>query len=132
MSWHLFRDERGLIGSSLFRLAIFLLLIALAGVETAAVVFARVQTQDTAEQAAFEAAGNYRQNRDVESARESAQLRIAERDPGAELRQFEVRTDGSVRVVVFKRAHTLFIHRIGFLEEFTKARGRAVAQSPSA
>jgi len=125
-------DERGFIFSSLVRLLVFLAVLALAGIETASVVFARVQTQDTAEQAAFEAAAHYRQNGDVESAREAAQLRIAERDPGAELRQFEVRTDGSVRVVVFKRAHTLFIHRIGFLEEFTKARGRAVAQSPPA
>jgi uncharacterized membrane protein len=123
-------DERGFVLSSLVRLLVFLAVLALAGIETASVLFARVQTQDTAEQAAFEAAGNYRQKGDVESAREAAQLRIVGRDPGAELRQFEVRTDGSVRVVVFKRAETILIHRISFLKEFTEARGRAVAQSP--
>ena len=132
MSARLFRDERGLIVSSLVKLALFLLLLALAGVETAAVVFARVQTQDTAEQAAFEAAGQYRMNSDVQSAREAAEVLIANRDPSTELRQFEVRSDGSVRIVVFKRAHTLFIHRVGFLKEFTEARGRAVSQPPPA
>lgn len=132
MTRRLVLDERGFILSSLVRLLVFLAVLALAGIETASVVFARVQTQDTAEQAAFEAAVHYQQNGDVESAREAAQLRITERDPGAELRQFEVRTDGSVRVVVVKRAKTLLIHRIGFLEEYTEARGRAVAQPPPA
>jgi hypothetical protein len=126
----LLRDERGLVVSAFLKVVIFLLLLAFAGVETAAVVFARVQTQDTAEQAAFEAAGRYRQNADVEAAREAAEVLIDTRDPGTELRQFEVRSDGSVRVVVFKRANTLFIHRIGFLKEFTEARGRAVSQPP--
>jgi Flp pilus assembly protein TadG len=128
----LHRDERGLIVSSLVKLIIFLLLLAAAGVETAAVVFARVQTQDAAEQAAFTAAGEYRQRSDVGAAREAAQIEIANRDPATQLRQFEVRSDGSVRVVVFKRATTLFIHRIGFLKEFTEARGRAVSQPPPA
>jgi uncharacterized membrane protein len=132
MSPNVLRDERGVIVSSFLKLVLFLLLLALAGIETASVVFARVQTQDTAEQAAFEAAGEYRQHGDVQAAREKAQILIDSRDPGAELRQFEVRSDGSVRVVVFKRAHTLFIHRIGFLKEFTEARGRAVSQAPPA
>lgn len=130
MTRRLVLDERGFVLSSLVRLLVFLAVLALAGIETASVLFARVQTQDTAEQAAFEAAGNYRQKGDVESAREAAQLRIVGRDPGAELRQFEVRTDGSVRVVVFKRVETILIHQISFLKEFTEARGRAVAQSP--
>jgi hypothetical protein len=128
----LHRDERGLIVSSFVKLVIFLLLLAAAGVETAAVVFARVQTQDSAEQAAFEAAAEYRQRRDVGAARQAAEVLIASRDPATRLRQFEVRSDGSVRVVVFKRAKTLFIHRIGFLKEFTEARGRAVSQPPPA
>lgn len=126
------RDERGVIVSSFLKLVLFLLLLAVAGVETAAVVFARVQTQDTAEQAAFEAAGQYRQRSDVQAAREAAEVLITNRDPSTELRRFEVRSDGSVRVVVFKRARTLFIHQIAFLKEFTEARGRAVSQPPPA
>lgn len=132
MNPSLHRDERGLIVSSFVKLVIFLLLLAAAGVETAAVVFARVQTQDSAEQAAFEAAAEYRQRSDVGAARQAAEVLIASRDPATRLRQFEVRSDGSVRVVVFKRAKTLFIHRIGFLKEFTEARGRAVSQPPPA
>jgi hypothetical protein len=132
MNPSLFRDERGLIVSSLLKLVLFLLLLGVAGVETAAVVFARVQTQDTAEQAAFQAAVNYRDRTDVQAAREAAEILMNDRDPDSELRQFEVRSDGSVRVVVFRRANTLLIHRIGFLKEFTEARGRAVAQPPAA
>lgn len=132
MNPNLHRDERGLIVSSFVKLVVFLLLLAAAGVETASVVFARVQTQDSAEQAAFEAASEYRQRSDVGAARQAAEVLIASRDPATELRQFEVRSDGSVRVVVFKRAKTLFIHRIGFLKEFTEARGRAVSQAPPA
>lgn len=132
MSPSLHRDERGLIVSSFVKLVVFLLLLAAAGVETASVVFARVQTQDTAEQAAFEAAGEFARGSDVGAARDAAELLIESRDPASELRQFEVRSDGSVRVVVFKRAHTLFIHRVGFLKEFTEARGRATSRSPTA
>jgi Flp pilus assembly protein TadG len=123
-------DERGFILSSLVRLLVFLTLLALAGIETASVVFARVQTQDAAEQAAFEAARSYRKSSDVQSARQAAEVQIADTDPSAELRQFEVRTDGSVRVVVFKRATTILIHRIDFLKEFTEARGQAVGRPP--
>jgi len=125
------RDERGLIVSSFVKLVVFLLLLFLAGVETASVVFARVQTQDTAEQVAFDAAVNYRDHGDVQAAREAAEIYVEGKDPDSELRQFEVRSDGSVRVVVFRQARTLFIHRIGFLKEFTEARGRAVSQAPS-
>jgi Flp pilus assembly protein TadG len=132
VSRSLVRDQRGLIVSSFLKLALFLLLLGVAGVETAAVVFARVQTQDTAEQAAFQAAANYRDHGDVRAAREAAEILMNERDPDSELRQFEVRSDGSVRVVVFRRANTLFIHEIGFLKEFTEARGRAVSQPPAA
>ena len=132
MTRRLVHDERGFILSSLVRLLVVLALLGLAGIETASVVFARVQTQDTAEQAAFEAARDYRDSSDVQSARQAAEFHIADTDPSAELRQFQVRTDGSVRVVVFKRATTLLIHRIGFLKEFTEARGRAVGQPPPA
>lgn len=130
MTRRLVLDERGFILSSLVKLLVFLALLTLAGIETASVVFARVQTQDAAEQAALEAARSYRDSSDVQSARQAAEVHIADTDPGAELRQFEVRTDGSVRVVVFKRATTVLIHRIAFLKEFTEARGRAVGRPP--
>jgi Flp pilus assembly protein TadG len=126
------RDERGFILSSFVKLAVFLLVLFVAGVETAAVVFSRVQTQDTAEQAAREGAVSYRDHGDVQAARAAAESLMVDRDPESQLRQFEVRSDGSVRVVVFRRAHTLFIHRVGFLKEFTEARGRAVAPAPPA
>lgn len=133
MNRSLLRDERGLIlFPSLLRIVALLLVLGLIGIETSTVVFNRLQIQDTAEQAAFEAAGEYQRSRDVTSAREAAELRVIERDPRAVLRQFEVRTDGSVRVVVFRTAHTLFIHRIDFLRELTEARGRAVQQPPAA
>ncbi len=133
MNPRLLRDERGLIlFPSLLRIVALLVVLGLIGIETSTVVFNRLQIQDTAEQAAFEAAGVYQRSRDVTSAREAAELRVIERDPRAILRQFEVRTDGSVRVVVFRRAHTLFIHRIDFFERFTVARGRAVQQPPTA
>jgi hypothetical protein len=123
-------DERGLIGASLLKVAIFLLVLFVAGVETATVVFSRVQTQDSAEQVAREAAVSFRDNGDIQAARAAAESLMLTKDPEAQLRQFEVRSDGSVRVVVFKRAKTWVIHRIGFLKEFTESRGRAVAPPP--
>jgi uncharacterized membrane protein len=129
----LLREERGLILlPSLLRIVAVLLVLGLIGIETSTVVFNRLQIQDTAEQAAFEAAGEYQRSRDVTSAREAAELRVVERDPRAVLRQFEVRTDGSVAVVVFRRAHTLFIHRIDFFKGLTGARGRSVQRPPPA
>jgi Flp pilus assembly protein TadG len=130
VSHRFLHEERGLIGSSFVKVAIFLLVLFVAGVETATVVFSRVQTQDTSEQAAREAAVNFRDHGDVQAARAAAENVMLTKDPEAQLRQFEVRSDGSVRVVVFRRARTWFIHRIGFLKEFTESRGRAVAPPP--
>lgn len=93
-------------------------------------LFARLKAQDAAEAGATAAAARYRDTRSLESAREAAGDEVDRRDRDAEVRGFEVHPDGTVRVVVVKRAPTLLIKYIGFLKGFTRARGSAEGRPP--
>jgi uncharacterized membrane protein len=125
------RDERGIVTGHLLRLVLVLGLLGLVAVEGASVLFARLNAQDAAESAAAVAASRFRDTGSVADARQAAQDDTVLVDRNAELRSFEVRPDGSVRVVVVRRASTIFIQHIGFLRGFTVARGTAVGQPPT-
>jgi hypothetical protein len=125
-------DERGIIAGSLLRTVLIIALVGLAAVETSAVLFARLQAQDLAETAATTGAATYRDSHDVERARAATLTAIADKDRAAALTAFEVFSDERVRVVVTKRANTLFIQRIGFLKGFSVAIGRHTAEPPPA
>lgn len=124
-------DERGFIAGSLIRIVLVLAVIGLIAIEGAAVVFARLQAQDLAETSAAQGAAAFRDDRDVEGARSHAETALHDKDPAARIRSFEVDSEGNVTVVVTKRATTLVIQNIGFLEGFTVARGRHTAPPPT-
>lgn len=125
------RDERGFVIGAVTKLVIFLVLLGLVLYEGGAVIWARLSAQDMADTAATTAVTSYRDNRDVRLAETAALAVVEERDPDARMTSFEVHNDGSVTVAVRKRADTLVIEYIGFLEGLTVARGTATIEPPS-
>ncbi|HEX6263335.1 MAG TPA: hypothetical protein VF097_10865 [Actinomycetota bacterium] len=125
------RDERGILVAALVRLVIFLALLGLVLFETGSVIWSRLSAQDTADAAATTAVTAYRDSRDVRVAEQEARRTVEDKDESAEMTFFHVQTDGSVTVRVRKKAQTLVIQHIGFLEGFTRARGSATIEPPS-
>lgn len=123
-------DERGIVVGFVVKLVIVIAVVGLAVVEGGSILFARLRAQDVAETAASVAAGSFLQSRDEEAARAAAELAISDKDSKVRLRRFVVRPDGSVEVTVRKRASTILVQHIGFLEELAVAKATAVGRPP--
>ena len=124
----LHRDERGIITAFIVKLVIAFALIALIVVDGTAIVLNRLQTDDVAQTAAREAAKIFEDNGSPQLAREVAARTIEEKNPSAKMKSVVFRTDGSVVVTVTRRANTLLTEHIGFLEDLTFAKVRAVGR----
>lgn len=123
-------DERGILIGALARLLIFLAILALVLYEGGAVIWARLSAQDIADSAATAAVTTYRDTMDVRATQAEAAGIVQNRDPDAEMTDFDVHGDGSVTVRVRKPASTIVIQHLGFLEGFTVARGAATIEPP--
>lgn len=122
-------DERGLLGIPFLKLGVTILLVIVVGYEAGTIVFTRFQAQDMAQVAATAAASAYRDTGDRQRAIEAARATLAERDPGARLieRTFQVAAGDEVTLTVAKRARTLIVQHIEFLEGFRSVRATATA-----
>jgi hypothetical protein len=123
-------DERGIVVSFLIKLVIGLALAGFILSEAGQIIFARISAEDAADRAAQAAAREYEDSGDIEAAHRVA-VDEAE-DDEAKLKKFVVNpADGSVRVVVRKRASTLLVDKIGFMEGLTIAEGKAIGRPPT-
>ena len=123
-------DERGIVVNFLIKLVIGLALAAFILSEAGQIIFARISAEDAADRAAQAAAREYEDSGDIETAHRVA-VDEAE-DDEAKLKKFVVNpADGSVRVVVRKRASTLLVDKIGFMEGLTIAEGKAIGRPPT-
>ncbi len=126
-------DERGLIGFSLIRWVLVIVLLGVIMIEGGSIIFTTIGLQNAADAAATEAATTWRETRDLEAARTTALRALAVREQDA-ARIVDIDADNTepleVRITVSKMAATLIIHRIGFLEDFAKvdvkAEGREI------
>ncbi len=126
-------DQRGFVTAFFVKLALVLILVGITAVETGAIIFARLQTNDVAETASAVAAGSYRDNRVERAASQAAERAVAEKDPSVEIESFQVnRRDGTVEITVTKQASTILVQHIGFLEGLATAKGTAVGEPPVA
>ena len=109
--------------------------IALSGValfEAGAVIVATVQADNAARSAAQEAVAAYAHAHDADAARAAAEKQAAQE--GAVVIAFSADASGAggqsrVTLTVERRAKTLFIHKIGPLKRFTRARATTTAYS---
>jgi hypothetical protein len=123
-------DERGIVVSFLIKVVIGLAIAGFILAEAGQIIFARITAEDVADRAAQAAASEYEDNGDIDTAHRVA-VDIAEEDE-AKLKKFVVNpADGSVRVVVRKRADTLVVDKIGFMEGLTVAEGKAIGRPPT-
>lgn len=125
------RDERGILIGAVAKLVIFLVLLGLFLFEGGSVIWSRLSAQDTADAAATTAVTTYRDTRNVREAEAEAARTVRDKDETARMTYFEVHSDGSVTVRVRKRAETLILEHIGFLQGLTIARGAATIEPPS-
>jgi Flp pilus assembly protein TadG len=124
-------DQRGLVGTGVIALLIIIVVVGIVAVEGGSILFTRLQVQDIAEAAAFEAATTFRRTHSAETARESALSVIEDRDEEVKLTRFELAADGTVTLTVRKRASTFLVQRIGFLSDLAVARATETVEPPT-
>ena len=128
----LLRDERGLIGFPVIRWAIVIVLLGIVMIEGGSILFTTIGLQNAADGAASEAARVWEATRDLGSASDAARRALDDREQD-QARLVEIDADNiepfEVRLTVRKRAATMFVHRIEFLEEFATVEVEARASS---
>lgn len=113
-------ERGGIVTGWLLKLVLSLAIFGLVAFEAGAIVVAKVTIESVAGDVLTEAKGAYGSN-DAEQAEATARA-VAERND-ATLESFEVVEDGNAIVVtVSKKAKTLWLHRVGFAEDWTVAR----------
>lgn len=126
-------DERGVVGVSLIRWSIILVLLGLVAIEGGSIIFTTIGLQNAADAAAVEAADVWDDTGSLERARETARTALSSRQQeDAEIVEESFEADRfdpfEVRFEVTKQANTLLVHRIGFLEDLAEVTVTASAR----
>lgn len=129
--WSPHADERGIVASFLIKVILGLVVAGTLLIEGGSILFTKLRVQDVAESAATAGASSLFQNRDCSAAGEVAKINAGDKDPRARLRSYECHQNGRFTVVITKRAETLYVHLIGFLEDLTLARSQVTADPPT-
>ena len=129
------RDERGLVGFSLIRWVIVIVLLGVVMIEGGSIIFTAVGLQNAADGAAVEAARVWRESRNLRFASAAAVESLDDREQD-QARLVNIEADSTepfeVRITVRKQAATMIVHRIGFLKDLAtvevEAEAREVAE----
>jgi len=125
-------DERGLIGKIMILWIVLAVVLALAAIDTAQILFTRYKVTDAAEKASFEAAATLLSSGDRAAAYQTALDTVEATDPGAKMTGFEIDpATKQVTVTVTKKASTLVAGRLGFLKHLTKATATDTSEPPA-
>ena len=127
-------DERGLVGISLIRWSLILVLLGLIVIEGGSIIFTTIGLSNAADAAANEASDVWMRSGNIHQARATALDALQERQQeDARIPAARFEADGSptyeVRFVVVKQAATLIVHRIGFLEDLAVVEVEVSARS---
>lgn len=123
-------DERGIVASFLIKVVLGLVVAGTLLIEGGSILFTKLRVQDVAESAATAGAARLLQSQDCAAAGDEARITAGDKDARAKLRSYECHQDGRFTVLVSKRAETLYVHMIGFLDEFTVSESRVTADPP--
>ena len=115
-------DERGVVGVSLIRWGIILVILGLVFIEGGSIIFTTIGMQNAADVAAIDAADTWAKTGNLSSARQAALLALRSRDQDeARIPKSSFEADGAptyeVRFEVVKEARTIIVQHIGFLED---------------
>lgn len=125
-------DERGIVASFLVKVILGLVIAGTLLIEGGSIMFTKLRVQDVAESAATAGAAQLEQTRDCSAAGDAAGISVHDKDPRAQMRSYQCHRDGRFSVLVRKRAETLYVHLIGFMEDLTVAEAQVTADPPSA
>jgi len=126
-----FSDERGIVVSFLVKVILGLVVVGTLLIEGGSILFTKLRVQDVAESAATAGASQLFNSGNCSSAGEVAVVTAHDKDPRAKVRSYECHPDQRFSVVVTKQADTLYLHLVGFLDDFTVATARVTAQPPT-
>jgi uncharacterized membrane protein len=118
-------DERGVVGYSLIRWSIILVILGLVAIEGGSIIFTSIGLQNAADAAAVEAADVWNDTRNISAAEAAARNALDDRQHDeAVIVEDSFQADRSdpfeVRFDVTEQAATLVVHRIGFLEDLAE------------
>ena len=125
-------DERGIVVSFLAKVILGLVISGTLLIEGGSIMFTKLRVQDVAESAATAGAAQLERTRDCSAAGDAAGISALDKDPRAQLRSYQCHRDGRFSVLVRKRAETLYVHLIGFMEDLTVAEAQVTADPPEA
>lgn len=115
------RDERGLMGKITLLWLALLILLVIAAIDTASILYTRYKVSDAADEASFQAATVYKDTSNQQAALQAALAKVKELNPGAHLTAFKVDPQtGEVTVTVTKRSWSLLAGRLPFTEKYVK------------
>ena len=116
----LHRDEQGLAGASVARYIVVIAILGLVFVEVGSIITTKITLQNAADSAVIEAADAWEGSSDIRRTEAVARDALNRRQhQDAEIVRVEADPAPSyeVRLTVRKRASTLLVHRISFLED---------------
>jgi uncharacterized membrane protein len=126
-------DEHGLVGVSLIRWGLVIVLLGLVVIEGGSIIFTRIGLQNTADAAAIEAADIWEESHNIDAAMAAALDVLDEQNQDdAIIPAAKFHADGpptyEVRFEVVKQAATLIVQRVEFLEDLGEVRVEAKAR----
>ncbi|MGH2710935.1 MAG: hypothetical protein ACRDH9_07010 [Actinomycetota bacterium] len=118
-------DQRGVVGISLVRWGIVLVLLGLVLIEGGSIIFTTIGLQNAADVAGIDAADTWAKTGNLDASRQAALLALRSRDQdAARIPRNSFEADGAptfeVRFEVVKQARTLVVQHIGFLEDLAE------------
>lgn len=123
LSW---RDEAGFFLSGiLVRFVILLTLFGLAAYDTTQVVIAQIRAESVSRAAALAGADTYYRSKRADLAERDALIAAQEVDSSARIISFRVTNTGLVIVEAEKRANTLLVKRMGFIQKYNVQKATA-------
>jgi hypothetical protein len=123
LSW---RDEAGFFLSGiLVRFVILLTLFGLAAYDTTQVVIAQIRAESVSRAAALAGADTYYRSKRADLAERDALIAAQEVDSSARIISFRVTNIGLVIVEAEKRANTLLVKRMGFIQKYNVQKATA-------
>lgn len=123
-------SEAGLANRSLVILLVVVVVVGLAAVEGGSILFSQLKLQDAADAAASAASSAYGGTHTTEAAKAAALDAIQQNNDGAHLVKLMIDTKGDVTVVLKKKAVTILLYRVGFLEKLAIVKATSTSGPP--
>jgi len=126
-------DERGLLLKVVAITLVFLVVFGIAAIDAGSILIARYNLTQLADEAAFEGAIAYRDEKNRSEACARAENVVESRDPNAshpKIGWCVVDSDGTVTITLKKTANTFVAKYISYFEGFTRLRATEQSGAP--